>query len=156
MYATCFLTLRLGIFRETPSIDKGFGPLSLMKITNFCIRRLLKSWLHCNHILFGPSVTLILPVKHQTLLKIAYPITRPVFKHYTVQYLEKHRLSKEASGLYPLQKLQTFCIRRMLKGWLHCNYILFDFSLSNFLPAKHQTLLKIAYPFTRLAFKTAP
>ena len=55
--ATCFETLHHRIFRETPSIEKGFRPLSFTKIAKFCIRRLLKCWLHCNHILFGPSVS---------------------------------------------------------------------------------------------------
>ena len=35
IYATYFVTLHHGIFRETPSIKKGFGPLSLRKITKF-------------------------------------------------------------------------------------------------------------------------
>ena len=43
------------------------------------IRRLLKSWLHCNHILFGPSVSNFLLVMHQTLLIITYLFTRLVF-----------------------------------------------------------------------------
>ena len=108
------------------------GLYPLRKLQNVCIRRMLKGWLQCNHILFDSSVSNILPAKHQTLLKIAYPITRPAFKHCTIEYLEKHRLSKKASGLYPLRKLQNFCIRRLLKSWLHCNHILFGPSLSNF------------------------
>ena len=49
---------------------KGFGPLSLQKITKFFIRRLQKRCLHCDHILFSLSVSNFLTGKHQTLLKI--------------------------------------------------------------------------------------
>ena len=82
-------------------IEKGFGPLSLRKMTKFFIRRLQKRYLHCNHILFTLSVNNFLPAKHQTLLNIAYPLTQTTSGHCTVEYLEKHLLLKNASGLYP-------------------------------------------------------
>ena len=65
------------------------------------IRRLQRRCLHCHHILFTLSVKKFLPAKNQTLLKIAYPFTQLTSGHYTIEYLEKHRLSKKALGLYP-------------------------------------------------------
>ena len=94
-----------------------------------------------------------LSAKHQTLLKIAYLFRRLAFGHCTVGYLEEHCLSKKASGFFPLRKYQKFFIKKVLKSCLHCNHVLFTLSLSNFLPSKYQTLLKILYLFTRLAFR---
>ena len=114
-----------GKLKETPSMEKGFRPLSLTKITKFVDQKTAKQlWLHCNHILFTLPVSNFLSAKHQTLLKIAYLFRRLACLR---RGIEKHPLSKKASGFYPLRKYQNFFKKELLKSCLHCDtfYLLF-------------------------------
>ena len=90
---------------------------------------------------------------HQTLLIIAYLFTRLAFSDTALWDISRNTINRKTLRAFILDKNNNFfCIRRLLKSWLHCNHILFGPSVSNFLLAMHQTLLIIAYLFTRLAF----
>ena len=108
----------------------------------------MKSWLHCNHILFGPFVRNYLLAINQTLLIIAYLFTRFAFSDTALRDVSRDTIKWKTLPACILDKN----IRRLLKSWLHCNHILFSSFVSNFLFAINQTFIDNCVPIYQTCF----